>query len=301
MPINGTGESLQATELKDDIIEMGGVSSMKELQICMLGDFQLCWDYRPISESFWPHPMAKSLLKMVLISRPNSLSASEAVRRLGNGMEAGEISSLVKLVDSMLQPAASILLSSGDLIQFNKGPRCWIDYDALIAHYKQGIDSASRGEIFPAILALQEADALYQGDLLEEVNDFWVEQPRRELRQIYIDTLDRLTEGYSVLARYHDAIGYCHKSLSQDPLREATYQRMMVYYYYMGNLVGVEESFRACTGALADVGRQVDPVTVELWERLSRYQMPTSPLAQAATSLQAPAPDPRLRRTPLRK
>lgn len=259
---------------------------MAELQICLLGSFQVSWDFKPVAASAWGEPRAARLLKFVLLRRPEPVTEDVIARLLG----PLDLPRLVAAVNRVIQPGAVLELRP-DGLAFTPGPACWIDLDAMLHQYQTGVNAALRGEMLASVLAFQEADAIYQGDLLEEIQEEWVREPRRRLRAIYTEILDRLAEGHAVLARYQDAVGFCHKALAHDPLREITYQRMMVYYYYLGDMGGAREAYDACRLALADAGRQLSGETTALWERLDRQEEPfETPIALAAPG-NDPGPD----------
>lgn len=243
---------------------------LAELQICLLGTFQVCWDFAPVGLHVWRNPWAPKLLKLVLLNRPQTLSAAEAVRILDGGLRRGIIDDALDQIRRVLAPGATISLDESDQIRFEPGPHCWIDLDTLLAHYQAGLRAVARGDMLPAILAFQEADALYQGDLLEETQEPWALPHRQKMQALYTEILERLAEGHAVLARYQDAVGFCYKALSHDPLHEITYQRMMVYYYYLGDMPGAEAAWRACHETLTNAGRRVSADTDDLWAQLSR-------------------------------
>jgi DNA-binding SARP family transcriptional activator len=242
---------------------------MTKLQIFMLGTFQVCWDFVPVTAGGWRDPWAARLLKLVLVMRPALLSHEEAIRLLGGGITHAGLARAVAAVQTVLGPGATLAQDGDGHIVFRPGPHCWIDSDTLRSHYTAGVRAASRGDMFPAILALQQAGALYQGDLLAELQEPWVQLPRRQLRALYTEILERLAEGHAVLSRYQDAVGFCHKALDHDPLRESTYQRMMTYYYYLGDLAAGWEAYQACRAALEGAGRKVSQETAALWDGLT--------------------------------
>lgn len=265
---------------------------MADLQICLLGSFQVCWDFAPVAHGAWRDPLAARLLKAVLVLRPEPLTADLAGHWLGTEVQGARLMAALDAVNRVLHPGAALQLADG-LIRFVPGPTCWIDVDALEANQRRGAQALARGEILKAVLALQEADALYQGDLLEELQEPWVAEPRRQLRALYTEILDQLAEGHAVLARYQDAVGFCHKALAHDPLREATYQRLMVYYYYLGDMAGVAGAYQSCSEALAGAGRRVSPETADLWEHLSQGRVPGAPGTEIAAARQEPPRPPR--------
>jgi DNA-binding SARP family transcriptional activator len=258
------------------------VTELAELQICLLGSFQVCWDFVPVSTHVWRSPWAPKLLKLALLMRPGTVSAVEAVRLLDSGLRSATIDDALDQVRRVLEPAATIYLDEKEQIRFEPGPHCWIDLDTFLGHYESGIRSAGRGEMLPAVMAFQEADGLYQGDLLEETQEAWVFPHRKRLQALYTEILERLAEGHAVLARYQDAVGFCYKALAHDPLRETTYQRMMVYYYYLGDMAGAEAAYLACREALENGSRHTSGETDDLWTRLNRAELPASPGVAAA-------------------
>lgn len=262
-----------------------GVEPVAELQICLLGSFEVCWDFHPVAHNAWRHPLAQRLLKLVLLRRPEPVAEVEALQLLGGDLTAADLQATIAAVNQVLSPGASLQLSADRMVSFDPGRECWIDLEAMEAHYRSGVSSAARGEMFPAILALQEADAIYQGALLEESQESWVLPLRHALNERYTEILERLAEGHAVLARYQDAVGFCHKALAHDPFRESTYQRMMVYYYYLGDLAGAEEAYRECLQTFDRAGRRINGETIHLWERLRSAPAERVPGATAAAAL----------------
>ena len=262
---------------------------MAELQICMLGTFEVCRDFAPLPPTVWRNPLAARLLKLILVMRPEPFPLDSGLHLLGPHIGQEAVAAAAQQVNQVLRPGAALVVE-GNTIRFEPGAQCWIDMDALMAHYGAGVSAAARGEILPALLAFQEADALYQGDLLEELQEPWLEQPRRKLQTLYTEILERLAEGHAVLARYQDAVGFCHKTLAHDPVRESAYQRMMVYYYYLGDMAAAEEAYQACAHAMTAAGRHMHPETQELWGRLSRCELPAAPGTAAAPARQKHRP-----------
>lgn len=267
---------------------------LAELQIYALGAFQVCRDFAPVSPAVWRNPWTQSLLKLLAVRHPDPVPVGEAVQLLGRGLTGADLTGVVEQLRRVLAPEAEVQCD-GENLTFVPGPNCWVDLHMLKAQYLTGVAAASRGEMIPAILAFQEADALYQGDLLEESQERWVLPARQACQDLYTEILEHLAEGHAVLARYQDAVGFCHKALAHDRLRESTYQRMMVYYYYLGDQGGMAEAYQGCQEALATAGRQVSADTVDLWFRLARRELPAAPGKTAAAGL-APRPGKKARR-----
>jgi DNA-binding SARP family transcriptional activator len=247
------------------------VGEVAELQFYLLGQFQACWDFTPIKDSTWRVAGSRPLVQLLIACRPDGVAEHEACRLLRLSPEA--LREAAGHLNAVLEGGAAVVYEE-ERLRIEPGAQCWVDVDTFRAHYRAGVAAAARGEMLPAIMAFQEADALYQGDYLEELQEDRVDRQRTEYQQLYTEILDRLAEGHAVLARYQDAIGFCHKALVRDPYREATYQRMMVYYYYLGAFEEAEEAYRQCRGALAEVGRAPGPETEALREQLQRRVIP---------------------------
>lgn len=256
------------------------MNGLTELQLCLFGSFQICWDFVPAGAALGRNPQAAKLLQLVLVRRPDPVPAGEAMRLLGLAPE--NLASALEQVNGALQSGAALRVDDSGQLRFEQGSRCWIDVDAMLSHYRAGVAAASRGDMLPAILAFQEADALYQGALLEEVQEPWVFPLRQELEKSYAAILDGLAEGHAVLARYQDAVGFCQKALIHGGPREETFQRMMVYLYYLGDMSGVHDAYLACCEALSVAGRRASPQTVELYQQLSQAKFPAPGQAAAA-------------------
>ena len=74
---------------------------------------------------------------------------------------------------------------------------------------------------------LEEATALYRGDLLPSCYDDWIVPERERLRQLALDGLTRLVELLESERNYRVAIGYAERLLGLDPVNEMTYRRLM--------------------------------------------------------------------------
>ena len=66
---------------------------------------------------------------------------------------------------------------------------------------------------------LEQAVNLYRGDLLPNCYDDWILAERDQLRQVYIDTLERLTVALEQARDNAAAIRYAQRLLQHDPLR----------------------------------------------------------------------------------
>jgi DNA-binding SARP family transcriptional activator len=93
----------------------------------------------------------------------------------------------------------------------------WLDVAAFTdALARAGADEGGRA-------ALEEAVALYTGDLLDGCYDEWLLDERERLRALYLDALARLTALLEAGGDLAQAIRHADRLLRHDPLREAAY------------------------------------------------------------------------------
>jgi predicted ATPase/DNA-binding SARP family transcriptional activator len=138
--------------------------------------------------------------------------------------------------------------------------------------------------------ALQEAVALYRGDLLPSCYDDWIVPERERLRQRFVEVLERLV---GVLEDERDsqaAIGYAQRLLQCDPLREATYCRLMRLHALSGDRAGVLRVYETCAAVLQrELGIEPGLATREARDRLLRMETPAV----------VPAPQPAMHNLPV--
>ena len=160
---------------------------------------------------------------------------------------------------------------------------------------------------------LQQAVDLYQGDFLAGlyvknayVFEEWVLTERERLRELMLQTLDRLISGYLDRADYPLGLDYAARLLTLDPWRESAYRQMMILLANSGQRSAALAQYKTCRQVLADeLGVEPSPETTRLYERLIGDRLPIShnlpgqqindfvgrikELSQASTNLSDPA------------
>ncbi len=118
---------------------------------------------------------------------------------------------------------------------------------------------------------LEEAIALYQGELLPGCYDDWLVPERERLQQMFLETLERLLRQTEKRGDYHAALGHAHHLLRQDPLREDTYRHLMRLYALSGDRIGVVRTYDTCANVLRrELSIEPTPETHQAYERSLR-------------------------------
>jgi DNA-binding SARP family transcriptional activator len=134
------------------------------------------------------------------------------------------------------------------------------------------------------VITLQDATALYHGDLLEGWYVDWCLFERERLQNLYLALLDKLM-GYCETNRlYECGLHYGMMILRYDQARERTHRRMMRLFYLAGDRTAALRQYTRCVAVLK-TELNVPPAasTVSLYEQIradiliSAGQVPPSP------------------------
>ncbi len=135
---------------------------------------------------------------------------------------------------------------------------------------------------------LQQAIALYRGDLLPGHYDDWILAARERLRQRFLRGIERLVALLEKDQQFADAIPYAQRLLREDPLHEATYRRLMRLQALNGNTAGALRTYHTCTTVLQrELGVSPSPATQEVYERLLNMGTPRQIASPARVPLVA--------------
>ena len=149
------------------------------------------------------------------------------------------------------------------------------DFESAIARADQ---AEKAGEPSSLRATLEQAVALYRGDLLPSCYHDWIRDKREWLNQAFARALERLILLLESQRDYEGAIGYAQRLLRHDPLHEATYRRLMRLYALSGDRAGALRTYHACATILQrefDVGPS--PATREVYDRLLQTETHPAP------------------------
>ncbi|MEL6475562.1 MAG: bacterial transcriptional activator domain-containing protein, partial [Pseudomonadota bacterium] len=82
---------------------------------------------------------------------------------------------------------------------------------------------------------LRDLMLLYKGDLAPTIAGEWIDPPRRRLRDLFIDCVDR---GVDVALALHDAdsaVDFARRQVELEPLHESANRRLMLLYIDQGD------------------------------------------------------------------
>src|SRR5512136_563128 len=98
--------------------------------------------------------------------------------------------------------------------------------------FSGGRKSESGAALDPSVIEL------YQGDLLADFYDDWIEPERDRLRALYLDALLQLAQAERSRSQYARAIELARKVLAADPANEKAYQHIILCLAATGDRIG---------------------------------------------------------------
>ncbi|MBI3943547.1 MAG: hypothetical protein HY326_11095 [Chloroflexi bacterium] len=171
--------------------------------------------------------------------------------------------------ESAGRDVVELLQVEPDWIQLNLQPDLWFD----VAFFEQAFTASQgvRGSDIDAACAsrVQDAVALYQGDLLEGWYQDWCLYERERLQNMYLAMLDKLMVYCEVQHDYETGIAHGMQILRYDLARERTHQRLMRLYFLSGDRTAALRQFERCAAILEkELHVTPDPITLRLCEQI---------------------------------
>ncbi|MFQ5460685.1 MAG: BTAD domain-containing putative transcriptional regulator, partial [Anaerolineae bacterium] len=151
-------------------------------------------------------------------------------------------------------------------IQWNPTPPYWLDmeeFEGLCV----GVGDSRSAEDTERRSDLEEAIALYRGDLGGDMHDPWILAERERLGTMYRDALDHLLGLHVAAADLRAASEVAQRLLDTDPLREEAHRIVIGLHYLAGDRGQALAAFRRCRDLL-EAEFSVEPMgqTIDLVE-----------------------------------
>jgi DNA-binding SARP family transcriptional activator len=209
-----------------------------------------------LAESLWPDEAGSSAKRYLR----QALWKLNAILNPGSGAPAG-----VDSVDSTnpgwlrINPHA---VTWADVSQFEQA------YSGLLTDVGEKLsDSGGR--------ALEQAVALYRGELLAGWPQDWCLPERARFEQAYVTMLEQLVAWCRVRQLYVKGVGYGEQALRHDPARESTHRQLMRLHHDTGNRVEAVRQYQLCADVLGrEFAVRPSTQTRELYEQILRDEVP---------------------------
>jgi DNA-binding SARP family transcriptional activator/class 3 adenylate cyclase/predicted ATPase len=258
------------------------------LHIRLLGDVDLRYGRERLHEL--ESPRLQSLLAYLLLHR----GAPQARQRLAfllwpDSAEAQARTNLRQLLHHLrraLPDVERFLEITSKIIQWR--PDAPVSLDVTEFELATERAAGTKGEAVRR--ALEEAAALYGGDLLPGCYEEWVIPERERLRQRNLEILERLATSLEEAGDYPAAIRYGEMLLRNDPLHEATYRRLMRLHSRGGERARALRVYHTCASVVdRELGVEPGALTRQAYaDVLALESAPAATPLAPATSFGAP-------------
>lgn len=175
--------------------------------------------------------------------------------------------------------ATSYLRIETKSIRWNPEASLTLDVAEFEAHLSRAAierDNASQ------LKHLQQALALYRGELLPSCYDDWIQPERTRLHQAFLQALERTAGMLETLDDVQGALQVYRRLIQVEPLQEAAYRRLMELHLRSGNRAAALQAYYRCATTLErELGLTPDAATQEIYHRLLEIAGPASHLPSA--------------------
>jgi DNA-binding SARP family transcriptional activator len=187
-----------------------------------------------------------SLLAYLLLHRHRMHSREKLAALFWGGVSDQKARHSLRTALSSLRKEikAELLITNRETVQVNPDISVWVDAQQL----EMDSTAASKGEPKD----LQDAIALYRGDLLVDFYDDWILRKRLHYRNLYLDLLLHMTQLMRSRSEYERAIGYAKRVLQYDPADERAHQHLIFCHLANGDRGAAVRQYEDCRRVLQE-------------------------------------------------
>jgi predicted ATPase/DNA-binding SARP family transcriptional activator len=254
---------------------------MAMLHIHLFGEFRLTHGEAPVSTI--NAPRLQALLAYLLLHRDAPQPRHHLAFLLWpDTLEPQARTNLRQLLHGLKQTlpeADHFIHTDAKTVQWRSGTPFRLD----VAEFEQACAlaeaAAQQGDLHAQRVALEQASALYQGDMLPSCYDDWILPERERLRQAMTEVLDRLLLLLESQGQPRAALASAQRPLRHDPLREETYRALMRLFAACGDRAGVLRIYHTCTSVLErEFGVEPSAATREAYAHALSVEVQVQPV-----------------------
>jgi PAS domain S-box-containing protein len=236
------------------------------LRVSTLGRFGLSVGDHGVPFNRWQRKQALILLKYLVTNRGRVVHRERLIECLwpeapeGRGWERLKV--IVCSLRRELRNAGvnEEIIGTANEAYFLRPEAVRLDIEALDDLVREGNGLARLGRVDDALRCYGEARDLYRGDYLEEdLYADWCAAERERLREVYLQTLEKMAALYAGKGDLDQAAQACRKALAWEPCRESLQRSLMIYLWRQGHRDEALAQYQTCAQVLA-VTLGVEPV-----------------------------------------
>jgi peptide/nickel transport system substrate-binding protein len=164
---------------------------------------------------------------------------------------------------------ATALTSAFGCYQLTLPAGAWIDVEAAKEALERAEAALAAGDLGEARSQATVAAALARRSFLPGEDSSWVEEKRRELREVLVRSLECLREAWFGAGEFTEAIRLAEEVTELEPFRESGYRRLMEAHAAAGNPAEALRVYERCRRFLAEeLGAYPSPETEAVHRKL---------------------------------
>jgi DNA-binding SARP family transcriptional activator len=247
------------------------------LSAFVLGPFRALLDGHAIEA--WSNCRGKAIFKYLLLNRRRPVARAALMERFWPEAEPEAARNSLNVAIHRLRRVLGrngfpfVLFADGHY-QLNPKLEISIDADEFVAHAARGSELERDHDVDGAIREYSACIALYQGELLAEErhdNDEWLLPLRQQLRDRYLQVLDRLGRIHFDRQDLPSCTTACAKLIAVDACNEGAHRMLMRCYGRLGHPQLAQQQYQACIQALnRELGVPANRETTDLYREIVR-------------------------------
>lgn len=247
-----------------------------KLRVYTLGRFGLSVDGCSLPTQRWHRKKALTLLKVLIGHHGETVHRDRLIECLWPDADERRGCERLKVTMHFLREQLRAAGMGTDIVNVTgagytlKPEALWLDCEAFKSFFKDGRLLEERGRSQDALAQFEKAERLYRGDYLpEDLYADWCAEERACLREVYLDVLAHLVEGYLERGDHERAAEFCHLGLAREPYREGFHRALMICLDRLGQHERAIAQYQRCRRLLeAELGVEPAPETQRIYREL---------------------------------
>ncbi len=251
-------------------------TTAENLQVFLLGPFEVRADGSRISDRGWRTSKTKELFALLLLERHRHLARDELIERL---WPRSEITAAVSNFHFTLHALRKALATAGAAeatvvsrvdagYQLALPSGIHVDIELFARSLRRARDAKAAGRSLEAVQQLRAAVAVHRGEFLADLSGEWIERRREELNREFVAAARELAALELEWKDPRAAIRPLERLLEREPYDEEAHRLLMRAYHESGDVALALRHYQALVTLLSrDLGEEPEPATKELYLR----------------------------------
>jgi len=167
-------------------------------------------------------------------------------------------------------PEKEYIVFSNETYSINPEIEIWADVNEFGDHWLKAQSIERSQGLEAAASYYDQATSMYSGDFMsDDLYEDWSTLERENLKEIFLVTLEKISECRLQAGNLEEAISICRAILERDNCREETYRRLMGCYQKAGRRDKALCVYRQCVRSLkGELDVEPSAATIELYRKI---------------------------------